>query len=79
MSQRWSRYGSAAKPIFSWEELFNMDNAVITILGAALVVGGIVAYRESPLVYVRAPGAAATTAGAIMFFIGLVNALSGTG
>ncbi|UCH86792.1 MAG: hypothetical protein JSU97_09845 [Dehalococcoidia bacterium] len=55
-----------------------MENVIFIILGPALIAGGIVAYRGSGWVYVRALGAAATTAGVVMFLIGLVNALSGT-
>ncbi len=55
-----------------------MDNSVFVILGAALIAGGTVVYRESGWVYVRASSAAATTVGAIMLLIGLVNVLSGT-
>ena len=56
-----------------------MDNVIFVILGSALIAGSIVAYRGSAWVYVRALGAAATAAGVVMFFLGLVNALSGTG
>jgi len=40
---------------------------------------GIVAFRQSERVAVRAVAAAGFTAGGIMFIIGLVNALSGIG
>lgn len=53
-----------------------MDNFLPLVLGPALVAGGIVAYRGSAVVYVRSIGAAAATAGAVMSFAGLVNALS---
>ena len=56
-----------------------MENVTYLILGAALIAGGGVAYRGSAWVYVRALGAAAAAAGAVMFLIALVNALSGTG
>jgi hypothetical protein len=56
-----------------------MDNVVFVILGPALIAAGIVAYRGSAWVYVRAVGAAAAAAGIVMAFIGFVNALSGTG
>jgi hypothetical protein len=56
-----------------------MDNVVFVILGPALIAAGIVAYRGSAWVYVRAVGAAAVVAGAIMALIGFVNAFSGTG
>jgi hypothetical protein len=56
-----------------------MDNVVFVILGPALIAAGIVAYRGSTWVYVRAAGASAATAGIIMTLIGWVNALSGTG
>jgi len=44
-----------------------------------LIAGGIVGYRESTVVYGRSFGAAATPAGIVMSFTGLVNALSETG
>ncbi len=56
-----------------------MDNVYFLIIGAALTVAGIVAFRGSKHVAVRTIAAAGLTAGGIMFFIGLVNALSGTG
>ena len=56
-----------------------MDNAYFLIIGAALAAGGFVAYRQSERVAIRAVAAAGFTAGIIMFFISLVNALSGTG
>ena len=56
-----------------------MDNAYFLIIGAALAAAGIVAFRQGKHVAVRAVAAAGFTAGAIMFFIALVNALSGTG
>ena len=55
-----------------------MDNIIYVILGPALIAGGIVAYRWSAGVTVRAFGAAATAAGVVMALIGWVNALSGT-
>ena len=56
-----------------------VDNVYFLLIGAALTAAGIVAFRESKRVAVRAVAAAGFTAGGIMFFIGLVNALSGTG
>ena len=56
-----------------------MDNVFYLIIGAALTAAGVVAYRQSERVAVRAISAAGFTAGGIMFFIALVNALSGTG
>ena len=56
-----------------------MDNVYFLIIGAALTAAAIVALRESKRTMVRAVAAAGSTAGGIMFFIGLVNALSGTG
>jgi hypothetical protein len=56
-----------------------MDNVYWLIIGAALTAAGIVAFRQSKHVAVRSIAAAGFTAGVIMFFIGLVNALSGTG
>lgn len=49
------------------------------IIGAALIAADTIAFRESERVAVRAVAAAGFTAGGIIFFIGLVNALSGTG
>jgi hypothetical protein len=56
-----------------------VDNVVLVILGPAMIVGGMVLYRGSGRAYERAFGAATATAGAVMAFIGLVNALAGTG
>ena len=56
-----------------------MDNVYWLIIGAALTAAGIVAFWQGRHVAVRAAAAAGFTAGGIMFFIGLVNALSGTG
>ena len=56
-----------------------MDNVYYLLIGAALTAAGIVAFRGGQLVGVRAAGAAGFTGGGIMFFIGLVNAMSGTG
>jgi hypothetical protein len=56
-----------------------MDNVYYLIIGAALTAAGFVAYRGSKRVAVRAVAAAGFTAGGIMFFIALVNALSGIG
>ncbi len=55
-----------------------MVEIVFIILGSALIAGGIVAYRGSARVYVRALSAAGIAAGVVMLLIGLVNALSGT-
>ena len=56
-----------------------MDNVYFLIIGAALTAAWVVAFRQDKHVAVRAVAAAGFTAGGIMFFIGLVNALSGTG
>jgi hypothetical protein len=56
-----------------------MDNVYFLLIGAALTAAGIVAFRQSKHVVVRSVAAAGFTAGGIMFFIALVNALSGTG
>ncbi len=56
-----------------------MDNVYWLIIGAALTAAGIVAFRQGKHVAIRAGAAAGLVAGVIMFFIGLVNALSGTG
>ena len=56
-----------------------MDNVYWLIIGAALTAAGIVAFRQGKHVAVRSIAAAGFTAGVIMFIIGLVNALSGTG
>ena len=45
---------------------------VLGILGAALITGGIVAYRGSPRVGVRAFGASATAAGIAMWAVVLI-------
>ena len=55
-----------------------MDSVIYAILGPALIAGGIVAYRGSAWVYVRAVGAAATTVGGVMALVGWINVLSGT-
>jgi hypothetical protein len=55
-----------------------MDSVTFAILGPASIAGGIVLYRWSAVVSVRAIGAAATVAGVMMALIGWVNALSGT-
>ena len=55
-----------------------MENLIYVILGPTQVVGGLVAYRGSTWVYVRAVAAAVATAGAIMSVIGWVNAMAGT-
>ena len=56
-----------------------MDNVYWLIIGAALTAAGFVAYRQGKHVAVRAVAAAGFVAGVIMFFIALVNALSGIG
>jgi hypothetical protein len=56
-----------------------MDNAYWLIIGAALTAAGLVAFRQGKHVAVRAGAAAGFVAGGIMFFIALVNALSGIG
>ena len=55
-----------------------MENVVYVILGPAQVAGGLVAYRGSRWVSIRAVGAAVVTAGVIMSVIGWVNAMAGT-
>ena len=55
-----------------------MDSVYFLIIGAALTAAGIVAFRQGKRVEVRAIAAAGFTAGGIMYFIGLVNGLSGT-
>ena len=56
-----------------------MDNVYFLIIGAALTAAGIVAFRQGKHVAFRAIAAAGFTAGGVMFFIALVNALSGIG
>jgi hypothetical protein len=51
---------------------------VFLLLGAALLAGGTVSFRNSTAVSIRSISAAALAAGFLMFLIGLVNALSGT-
>jgi len=48
------------------------------LLGAALLAGGAVSFRESTAVSIRTVSAAALAVGYLIFLIGLVNALSGT-
>ena len=48
------------------------------LVGAALLAGGTVSFREGTAVGIRTISAAALAAGYLMFVIGLVNALSGT-
>jgi len=56
-----------------------MDNEVVfAILGPALIAGGVILYRWSAAVTVRAFGAASTAAGGVIALIGWVNVLSGT-
>ena len=57
----------------------HMDNVYFLLIGAALTAAGIVAFRGSKHVAVRSIAAAGFTVGGIMFFIALVNALSGIG
>jgi hypothetical protein len=56
-----------------------MDNVYWLIIGAALAAAGIVVLRQGKNVAFRAAAAAGFTAGGIMFFIALVNGLSGIG
>ena len=51
---------------------------IFLLLGAALLAGGAVMFRESSTVAIRSVSAASLAAGSLMFLIGLVNALSGT-
>lgn len=51
---------------------------IFLLLGAALLAGGSVSFRDSDAVSVRAVSAAALATGTLMFLIGLVNAMSGT-
>jgi len=51
---------------------------VFLLVGAALLAGGTVSFRNSKATGVRSISAAALAAGFLMFLIGLVNALSGT-
>jgi hypothetical protein len=51
---------------------------IFLLLGAALLAGGSVSFRNSDAVSVRAVSAAALATGSLMFLIGLVNAMSGT-
>ena len=53
-------------------------NLIFLIAGAALVAGSSVSYRGTEAISVRAASASALVAGALMLFIGLVNAVSGT-
>ncbi len=55
-----------------------MDSVIYAILGPALIASGIVLFRWSAVVTLRAFGAAATVAGGVMALIGWVNVLSGT-
>jgi hypothetical protein len=55
-----------------------MEVVIFAILGPALIAGGVVLYRWSAAVTVRAFGAAGAVAGGVMALIGWVNALSGT-
>ena len=51
---------------------------IFLLLGAAMLAGGTVSFRESTATSIRSISAAAVAAGFLMFLIGLVNALSGT-
>jgi hypothetical protein len=51
---------------------------IFLLLGAALLAGGTISFRESTTITIRSISAAALAAGYLMFLIGLVNALSGT-
>ncbi|MDH3539049.1 MAG: hypothetical protein OEP52_03550 [Acidimicrobiia bacterium] len=51
---------------------------IFLLLGATLLAGGTVSFRESTAVSIRTVSAAVLAAGFLMFLIGLVNALSGT-
>ena len=51
---------------------------IFLLLGAALLAGGTVSFRESTAISIRSISAAALAAGCLMFLIGLINALSGT-
>ena len=51
---------------------------IFLLLGAALLAGGTVSFRESTATSIRSISVAAVAAGCLMFLIGLVNALSGT-
>ena len=53
-----------------------MDNVYFPITGTPLAASGIVAYRESKRVAVRDVASPGFTASGVMFFIGLVNALT---
>ncbi len=55
-----------------------MQSAYYLIIGGALTACGVVTFREGKRVAVRAGAAAGFTAGGILFFIGLVNVLSGS-
>ena len=51
---------------------------IFLLLGAALLAGGTISFRESTATSIRSISAALVAAGCLMFLIGLVNALSGT-
>ncbi len=53
-------------------------NLAFLLIGAALLAGAGVSYRSGETTRVRSLSAAGLAVGAIMFLIGLVNALSGT-
>lgn len=53
-------------------------NLAFLLIGAALLAGAGVSYRSGGTTRVRSLSAAGLAVGAIMFLIGLVNALSGT-
>ena len=54
----------------NWDTIIWM---ILSIFGAALIIGGIVAYRGSRRTVVRAFGAAAIAAGVVMWAIVLVT------
>ncbi|UCG83589.1 MAG: hypothetical protein JSW38_01865 [Dehalococcoidia bacterium] len=61
----------------NWDAIIWM---ILSILGAALIIGGIVAYRGSQRTAVRAFVAAAIAAGLVMWAIVIVTVpVSGTG
>ncbi len=53
-------------------------NLIFLLLGAALLAGGTVSFRDGDTLSTRSISAAALAAGYLMFLIGLVNAISGT-
>ncbi len=53
-------------------------NLIFLLLGAVLLAGGSVSFRDGDALTVRSISAAALAAGYLMVLIGFVNALSGT-